>query len=80
MRSSNKPKIYGDRAVTWSRSSSEKQSYELQEKVTSDFVKQNNWSLIRAFGVKESANTNDGAEFKEMLKKHLNIKFTTMKR
>lgn len=67
VRSSNKPKIYGDRAVTWSRSSSEKQSYEWQEKVTSDFVKQNNWSLIRAFGVKESAKTNDGAEFKEML-------------
>lgn len=65
--SANKPKIYGDRAVTWNRSSSEKQSYEWQVTVTSDFVKQNNWTLIRAFGVKESAKTNDGAEFKEML-------------
>ena len=67
VKSKNKSKIYGDRAVTWNRSSSEKQDYQWQVTVTSGFVQRNNWALIKAFGVKESAKTNDGEEFQEML-------------
>jgi site-specific DNA recombinase len=61
--------IFGDRAVTWNRCSSKKQdSIGWQEKVTGEFVKQNNWNLIKAFGVKESAKTDDRKEFQDMLK------------
>ncbi len=67
VKSKKKSKAYGDRAVTWNRSSSAKQDYEWQVTVTTNFVQRNNWNLIKAFGVKESAKTNDGEEFQEML-------------
>ncbi len=67
VKSRHQVKVFGDRAVTWNRCSREKQSYDWQQKVTSDFVRQNKWSLIKSFGAKESAKTNDGIEFKEMI-------------
>lgn len=61
--------IISDRAVTWNRCSSKKQdSLGWQEKVTGEYVRQNNWNLVKAFGVKESAKTADKVEFKEMLR------------
>lgn len=69
---SSKPKTVveiGDRALTYNRCSSEKQdSVEWQAKVTAGVVRQNNWQLIKAFGAKESAKTDDRKEFQEMLR------------
>jgi len=65
----NKMVISGDLACTYNRCSSLKQdSVEWQAKITSGFVKQNNWQLVNAFGAKESAKTDDRKEFQEMLK------------
>ncbi len=59
----------GDRAITYNRCSTEKQdSVEWQSKVTAGVVKQNNWHLIKAFGAKESAKSDDRKEFQEMLR------------
>ncbi|CAN5680708.1 hypothetical protein BH11BAC1_BH11BAC1_16530 [soil metagenome] len=61
--------VYNDRAVTYNRCSKEKQdSIQWQEKITADCVKQNNWVLVRCFGEKESATTDERKEFQEMLK------------
>lgn len=68
VKSEKKIIVYGDRAVTYNRCSTNKQdSVEWQEKITAGFVKQNNWNLVKAFGEKESATTDDREEFKEML-------------
>ncbi len=69
VKSQKKKVIFGDKAVTYNRCSTDKQdSLGWQEKVTGDYVKQKNWTLIRSFGEKESATTDDRAEFQEMLK------------
>lgn len=69
VKSQKKKIIYGDKAVTYNRCSTEKQdSLQWQEKVTADYVKQMNWILIKSFGEKESATTDDRIEFQEMLK------------
>ncbi|MDQ3050364.1 MAG: recombinase family protein [Bacteroidota bacterium] len=60
--------VWGDLACTYNRCSSLKQdSVEWQSKLTAGFVRQNNWQLIKAFGEKESAKTDDRKEFQEML-------------
>jgi len=65
---SNKVKMEtNDRAVTYNRCSSKKQdSITWQKKVTAEFVRQNKWELVKSFGEKKSAKTNDRKEFKEM--------------
>jgi DNA invertase Pin-like site-specific DNA recombinase len=68
VKSHHKKIIYSDRAVTYNRCSSDKQdSIEWQAKITSGYVKQNDWTLIKPFGEKESATTDDRKEFEEML-------------
>lgn len=68
VKSEKKVIVYGDRAVTYNRCSTNKQdSVEWQKKITAGFVKQNNWDLVKAFGAKESATTDDREEFQEML-------------
>lgn len=70
VKSKKKKKIvFGNRAVTYNRCSTEKQdSVEWQKKITGSFVLQNNWELVKSYGEKKSATTDDRKEFKEMLK------------
>jgi len=60
---------YGDRAVTYNRCSTKQQdSVEWQAKITAAYVKQQNWLLIKSFGEKKSATSDDRDEFQEMLR------------
>ncbi len=60
--------VYGDRAITYNRCSGEKQdSVEWQAKITGTFALKKGWTLVKSFGVKESAKTDDRKVFQEML-------------
>jgi len=60
--------VFGDRAITYNRCSGEKQdSVGWQTKITGAFVMQKGWNLIKTFGAKESAKTDDRVVFQEML-------------
>lgn len=68
VKSQKKNIIYGDRAITYNRCSTERQdSVEWQAKITGGYVRQNGWNLIKSFGAKESAKSDDRKVFQEML-------------
>jgi site-specific DNA recombinase len=67
VKSERKNIVYGDRAITYNRCSTERQdSVEWQAKITGGFVRQNGWPLVKSFGAKESAKTDDRKVFNEM--------------
>ncbi len=69
VKSSKKKIVFNDKAVIYNRCSTEKQdSLEWQDQVCSNLCKQNKLKLIRSFGEKESATTDDRVEFQKMLR------------
>src|SRR4051812_23273038 len=69
VKSQKKKIIFNDKAVIYNRCSSDKQdSLGWQEKICTDFCRNNNWTLLKSFGEKESATTDERVQFKEMQK------------
>jgi site-specific DNA recombinase len=69
VKSSKKKIIFNDKSVIYNRCSTEKQdSLEWQDQVCSNFCKLNKFKLVRSFGEKESATTDDRIEFQKMLR------------
>ena len=68
IKSKKKQIHYTDKAVIYNRCSTEKQdSLEWQEKVCTNYCKQNEFNLIRCFGEKVSATTDNREQFQKML-------------
>ncbi len=69
VKSNKKKLIVGSRAVIYNRCSTEKQdSLQWQEKICHTYCNQNNWTVEKCFGEKESATTDNRKQFQEMLK------------